>query len=162
MVKQTTIRLTEEIDKWLDSWKIDNVSKTDLINMLLQERKEAIQNEKESRTEVRIKEPTTENPQKGTEDLDAETVCKALDIVSQREECIRMNQSLPIYRLPCFHEYLDDHSIIQIKPERVTLKCTHECKFRHARTSDNQSRLIALFMTAHIVGASVAKIPQIC
>jgi hypothetical protein len=161
MVKQTTIRLTDDIDKFLDSWAIDNVTRTDLINDLLRKAIDDIQKGEESRTEVRIKEPTTENPQKGTEDLNVESVCMALDIVSQQVGCAQKNQILPIYRLPCFHEYLDDNSIIQVKPERVTLKCTHECKFRHARSSDNQSRLIGLFLTAHWVGASVAKLPQI-
>lgn len=62
MPKPTSIRLTEDMKKFIDSWAIDNMTKTELINMIMQTGKEALEKGKESRTEARITEPTTENP----------------------------------------------------------------------------------------------------
>jgi hypothetical protein len=106
-----------------------------------------------------------ERTKKETEDLDAETVFKAFDLVSQQVECSQMNQTLPIYRLPCFHEYLEDDSIIDFDSKKIKLKCTHECKFRHSMTIDAKGepilRMALFFMFTRIIGSCVAKMPQI-
>jgi hypothetical protein len=94
-------------------------------------------------------------------ELDAEAVCIALDVVSQRVKCPKANQILPIYRVPCFNEYLDDHSIIEVESERANLKCTHECEFRHAKTGNGKLAPIGLFITTLFIGHSTSKLPAL-
>jgi hypothetical protein len=91
MVKQFSIRLTEEIEKFVDSWAIGDVTRTDVINILLQKAREDMEIGKESRTEARM---IVETP----------NLRKALMVDGYCGECASLAEPEAIKKIPCIRD----------------------------------------------------------
>lgn len=61
--------------------------------------------------------------------LDFESFLKALDLASSHVKCPKSAKTLPIYRLPCFHEFLTDDSILEdVDKENARIRCDTNCE----------------------------------